>query len=485
MLKRILHNVKRQTGSATVETIVAFTGFLFVVFTILGMVNFCRAQMLVSSAVDTVARELAQYSYFYEMSGLQKFDKAVSGESDVGKKNINEIIGTVDTLYSTLGSAVDGTSKDMANLADVTTKGDLQLQDIETVIKNIDTSGNNIANSITSIGNTLERVGDDPLLYMRSLISIAGEEGMELAKRAIASSLAKLFIQKHFGDNWSEANEKLRSLGIVGGLDSMNFNLSTMFSDEDKEDIEIVVFYKVKLLQVLDWQPLEVTISKRAVCRAWLGGDDVQERVKAESTGMDLGEPIKQPEPAEGEKPEGERPEDETQETEKQPVDTTGSYWYLGDGGYGVEDAGVQSAFGKLHRETYNTDPKISATVNYLSGRDSEDKPTKTGYRWDFEATPDPKMFDSSFVLGQLEQAKRDMKNGFLAKDTEVINFVLYVPENIPVEDRKALEDAASKAILDHQIYYSGVDTDEVRSKLALAIDIVPAGGNYDYSSGG
>lgn len=484
MLKRMIHNMKKQTGSATIEAVVAFTGFLFVVFTILGTVDFCRAQMRVSAAVDTVARELAQYSYFYEMSGLQKFEKASDPIVGVGKKNINEVIGTVDSLYSALGGAVEGTSEDMANLADVTTKGDLQLQDIETVVKNIDTSGKNIANSITSIGNALEHVGDDPLLYMRSLVAIAGEEGMELAKRAIASSLAKLFIQKHFGDSWSEANENLEKLGVVGGLDGMNFNLSTLFSDEDREDVEIVVFYKVKLLQLLDWQTLEANISKRAVCRAWLGGDDVQERIKPEAEGMDLGEP-KKPEPAEGENPaEGEQPA-EGEESEKQPVDTTGSDWYLGDGGYGTENAGVEEAFKKRFDETYNIAPDtIGSRTSYVTGRDREDKPTNVAYKWDYATSPDPNEFDMGFVMGQLMEANEAIKEGSLPEDMDVIRYVLYVPENIPEEDRKALEEAASDAVTDY-VLYNRQYPDEELSKIAMRIDIVPAGGNYDYSSGG
>ena len=52
-----------EKGAATIEAVVSFTGFLFVIFTLLNIVNFCRAQMLVSNAVDTVAKELTQYSY--------------------------------------------------------------------------------------------------------------------------------------------------------------------------------------------------------------------------------------------------------------------------------------------------------------------------------------------------------------------------------------------------------------------------------------
>ena len=107
MIRRFFKKLNHQRGSATIEACISFTGFLFVVFTILGTVNFCRTQMLISNAVDTAARELSQYAYFYKMSGLQKFSSDLSGNAEVGKENINSVIGTVDHLYSSVGNAKD------------------------------------------------------------------------------------------------------------------------------------------------------------------------------------------------------------------------------------------------------------------------------------------------------------------------------------------------------------------------------------------
>ncbi len=55
---------KCQGGAATVEAIVSFSCFLFVVFTILTTVKYCRAQALISNAVDSAVKELSQYSYY-------------------------------------------------------------------------------------------------------------------------------------------------------------------------------------------------------------------------------------------------------------------------------------------------------------------------------------------------------------------------------------------------------------------------------------
>lgn len=52
-MKWIRNARKNRRGSATIEGVISFTGFLFVIFTLLNIVNFCRAQMLISNAVDS------------------------------------------------------------------------------------------------------------------------------------------------------------------------------------------------------------------------------------------------------------------------------------------------------------------------------------------------------------------------------------------------------------------------------------------------
>ena len=51
---------------------------------------------------------------------------------------------------------------------------------------------------------------------------------------------------KHFGDNKAEANAILEQLGIVGGLDGMNFTRSTIFHEDHPDEIHLAVYYTVK-----------------------------------------------------------------------------------------------------------------------------------------------------------------------------------------------------------------------------------------------
>ncbi len=486
MVKGYGKEINNQCGSATIEAVIGFTAFLFAIFTILGFVNFCRAQMLVSSAVDTAAKEMSQYAYFYEMSGLQKFEGRLDNNASVGKNNINEIIGTVDNLYSRINGAVEQTIQDKTNVSNMLAAGDADLQTFENAITGIENSAEGVMQGITGVGNALKDIGNDPLLYMRSLVALIGSEGMEAAKRAVAVPLARSFVSKHFGENTEAANIKLESLGIEGGLDSMNFNLSNIFSDNKHQDIEITVIYKVKLFQVFDWVILEANVSKVASCRAWLGGDDViTKAVTSKQPPLDT-----KPSATSGgetdETTENTDPTVETTEPEHETVDTTNSYWYLGDGGYGVENAGVEAAFQKLFGESYNIDADnlVGSSMNYISGRDSEGNPSNQAYKWDCDTSPDPAEFDMAFVMGELYQAETAIAEGYLSEDTTQITYVLYVPENISDADYEALVEAASKAISDYRLF-AMQHPDDALDKVNLSIDIVKAGGNYDYSGGG
>lgn len=467
-----------QRGSATIEAVIGFTAFLFAIFTILGLVNFCRAQMLVSSAVDTAAKEMSQYAYFYQMSGLQKFEEQLDDNASVGKNNINEVIGTVDQLYSSINGAVEQTVQEKTNVANMIAAGDVDLQTFENAITGIENSAEGVMQGITGVGNALKDVGNDPLLYMRSLVALIGSEGMEAAKRAVAVPLARSFVSKHFGEDTDAANEKLESLGIEGGLDSMNFNLSNIFSDDEHQNIEITVIYKVKLFQVFDWVVLEANVSKVAVCRAWLGGDDVI--VKAVSTEQPpLGT---ENSTTDGEETDGTTENtdstEETTEPSEDTVDLTNSKWTSGTYSEGVPYLYHMSSQYGL----------VLSTPETLQ----RDNPTTYG---DSSSMVSPTDDTDSLICLDVVSNLQAIGQNVESKDEEDVDRVLiyeiFVPENISEEDYKKLEDEIDEAefLIEMKVESHDNENDPngvwIAKNVEYDIQIKKVGGNYDYSNGG
>ena len=283
MINRILEKIRHsQVGSATIEAVVSFTGFLFVIFTILNIVNICRAQMLVSNAMDTVTKELTQYSYFYQISGLRKFDQEIQAIGDEKSVNLNNLASSVGDLYNALGTAASSSEEEIRGLNNSLQEGSLTSDGVQAVLLNLDTQATNVTASIEKVEAQIGDVIDNPVTYLKSIIAVAGSQGLDILKsHVIAAPLAKSLMVKHFGDNKAEANAVLEQLGIVGGLDGMNFTRSTIFHEDHPDEIHLAVYYKVKVIQLFKWADFEATICKETRARAWLGGDDVEFKVVA------------------------------------------------------------------------------------------------------------------------------------------------------------------------------------------------------------
>ena len=196
MKKRGFLHFKEEIGSATIEAVISFTGFLFVIFTILNVVNVCRAQMLISNAVDTATKEITQYSYFYEMSGLSKFKADVNGNAEIGAANLNDIISTVDSFSTSIGTAVDNTTQHATNVQNAVEEGNFNLTEIQNTLAGIKSDGTNIETSMNSVMSAFDSVQDNPLLYMKSIIAVAGNESLDTLKsHVIAAPLLYLWYR--------------------------------------------------------------------------------------------------------------------------------------------------------------------------------------------------------------------------------------------------------------------------------------------------
>lgn len=484
-----IKKLNKERGSATVEAIISFTGFLFVIFTILNIINFCRAQMLISNAVDTATKEITQYSYFYKMSGLQKFSDDISANAEQGKTNLNDVIGTVGDLYSSIGTAADNTAEHAANIKNAVEEGNVNLNDVQNTLAGIKTDGTNIETSINSVMSAFDSVQDNPLLYMKSIIAVAGNESLDLLKsHVIAAPLARSFTAKHFGKTTAEANSELKKLGVVDGLDGMNFKMSTVFSSDAPEDVHIVVYYRLKIVQIFGWTTLEVPMCKESVARAWLGGDDVQKVV----TPMVPATP--EEETTEGEETKTEEDGETTEEETTEKVDTTNSYWHLSD------------------QDRYNA--VLTGQYSNEIGRDFlHYYKTVNGVPCAQEATPDllkadnPKLLSRSYtitkpndkinnniyinVIGELNNIGLylEANDGGQKVDRNFV-YEIYVPENISDSDYELLKKQIEEAEEKIDQYKDTPKTSNSINKncaenVEYTISIVKAGGNYDYGSEG
>ena len=252
-----MKKLKKQRGSASIEATVSLTAFIFVIMAIYAIVNFCIVQSKMATAIDTTAKEISQYSYFYHALGLQGLDAKL-------KENKKQAVDT----YEGISSLIDNPDSDITSL-----DGDTST-DLTTALADSDkTAVEDQYGKIKNAQSQISGVINNPAQFMKSIAALAGSAAFdEFKAHLIAAPIAKGLTQRHFGKTSAEANEYLKNYGVVGGYDGVNFNMSTMLMQGKPNDVEIVVYYNLDLSTIFPID-LKITMCQRASTRAWLGGD--------------------------------------------------------------------------------------------------------------------------------------------------------------------------------------------------------------------
>lgn len=247
---------KKEKGAASIEATISLTLFVFVIMAIYMLINYCLVQAKVSYAINTTAKEMSQYTYFYHVFGLDDLDaKLASGKS--------QAVETFSSFNKLLGDSE----------AEITEIKESPVDYFDTVLAGEKTEDlTEVYGQIQDVSSKITDVVNDPVEFMKSMASLAGEEVWEHVKsNVIAAPLAKGMTRRHFGNSAESADAYLEGLGVVDGFDGLNFNMTTMFEDAS-DDIKIVVYYNVDLATVFPFD-LNVSICQQASTRAWLGGD--------------------------------------------------------------------------------------------------------------------------------------------------------------------------------------------------------------------
>ena len=245
-----LRSERSECGSATIEATISLVIFIFVIFGIYMLANFCIVQAKVSYAIDATAKEMSQASYFYHVLGLSDV------KSDLGDKASQAV-----SAYENLSKLINTTATEAG---EISSDADAYISDVLSGEKN-DELGD-LANEGKAVIGSISEAIENPVDFMKSVAALAGKKLWEYAAVPIARGMAK----RHFGD---DADTYLTNMGVVDGYDGLNFGASSLFTDGKK--IEIVVYYRMNLKNIIPNPALnqEVVICQKAVTDGWLGGD--------------------------------------------------------------------------------------------------------------------------------------------------------------------------------------------------------------------
>ena len=222
-----------ERGVLTVEATIAYTIFMMVIMNILLLMRIVYVYALVQHAASQTAKELSMYSYLYQVSGVGDAVGQIQDGVAAGESQFNADAASIVNIYETLADGWDAGD------------GDAIAEDAENITKNPKKILQNVGSAI--VGNA-----------SRDTVNAAFSE---LSRQMMAGYIAA-------DSDGAGADEKLKDLQVIGGLEGLDFSSSSYF--EDGQTIDIVVCYTLDPILPIDLMP-EMNFMNRATIRGMSG----------------------------------------------------------------------------------------------------------------------------------------------------------------------------------------------------------------------
>ncbi len=247
---------KSKRGSFTIEAILSLSIFMFAFVTIASLATIAKVESTTQYAIDQVAKEISQYYYIAERVGV----------ANTSGGGVDEIDGAVQAIFdfsdksSTIASSyTPSTSTDLGSMIDTFSGISDDVTEVTAAAQNV----------YDSFGPILE----DPKGVVSSLATMMVKQvGHELISKIIAQPLCKALVPKYITSS-GDANAALEKMGVVGGLDGLDFRMSSFLSDQ--RSINVVVVYQIKVngFGIFDDT---LVIKQTASTAAWVTGTSLE-----------------------------------------------------------------------------------------------------------------------------------------------------------------------------------------------------------------
>ena len=223
----------RERGAVIVEGIISLTTFMFAIFTILSIVNICYIQARMSNALNSAAKEISQYSFFYYKFGIDQLEAKVSQSENVknSRAMANETVDGIGALMDSLTSA----------------NNNLQSGNFDGLVGDIQNGSTNVDGLVDKWANA---ISEDPKGLIIGMSKMLGNELAQEGKALLCEVLAKAFMQKNLKAYPEDDPERfLHAYRVVDGMKGLDFEYTTFLQDGVSNEIQIVVTYDVRVLE--------------------------------------------------------------------------------------------------------------------------------------------------------------------------------------------------------------------------------------------
>lgn len=217
-----IRNFKKECGSVTVETALFMIIFLGFYLAILNYGRLAFTEIVMQQALDTTAMQISQYSYILTKIGAVEKINQTSADAESTKTDIQTVTEGVSGIYSAFADMSDGevTVADMEGLMDAVAEG----QDA---------------------WNVSMEAFKDPEGLLKGLLAV-GKEGIEqTVMQLIVGKICQAQIESYLETFSSDPDRFLRGLGVVDGLDGIDYTNCSLIADQT-QDVVVTVEFEVE-----------------------------------------------------------------------------------------------------------------------------------------------------------------------------------------------------------------------------------------------
>ncbi len=244
---------ERQRGAIVIEATLSLTAFVFLMFTILSIVDICYVQSKIGVALDSAAKEISQYMYLYYKLEIPALEASFSEGTEDSKQVAVQTIDGLDIMSDSLQQGKMGIES-----------GNY------TELYNAAMTGTQTARGLANTYG--QKLSEDPKGFILGMAKMAGNELKEEGKAILGQVLAIAFMEKNLKNYASQsADSFLRRCHVVNGIEGLDFDYTSLMAYGTSNQIQLVCTYEVEVIRFLN---IDVKVKFRKVSRtnAWGNG---------------------------------------------------------------------------------------------------------------------------------------------------------------------------------------------------------------------
>lgn len=219
--------------------------FLFAFLSIYNLINFARAQVIIQYAADQAVKEVAEYTYLLDKTGILENVDSVHKDAEAMKKELEELGNNLQVIENAVKEVPEGSIK---------------LQDFSD-------AGNVAMDSYDQIKGYIEKPED----FLRGVSRVLKSEGLDALSAYMVNQVGLSCIKKQLsiasGSSAENAYEAyLKKLNIT----KLDTSGNSSWCEGQSRDIRLIVdFYVTNDLPYFHMEPRHYRVC--ASTRAWSG----------------------------------------------------------------------------------------------------------------------------------------------------------------------------------------------------------------------